>query len=64
VERGAELLHIRGKGELQDEAEVVRASGKLLAETQPALFQDLDEDKWRSTASVSPKNRQPSSLGR
>jgi uncharacterized protein (DUF488 family) len=64
VERGAELLHIRGKGELQDEAEVVRASGKLLAETQPALFQDLAEDKWRSTASVSPKNRQPSSLGR
>jgi predicted component of type VI protein secretion system len=26
-----------------------------LATKQPALFAELDEDKWRSTASVSPK---------
>ncbi len=61
IERGAELLHIRGDGELQTEAQVAAASGKLLADPQPALFADLDEDKWRSTASVLPKNRQPSS---
>lgn len=60
-ERGAELLHIRGDGELQTEAQVAASSGKLLADPQPALFADLDEDKWRSTASVSPKNRQPNS---
>jgi uncharacterized protein (DUF488 family) len=61
IERGAELLHIRGDGELQTEAQVAAASGKLLTDPQPALFADLDEDKWRSTASVSPKNRQPNS---
>ncbi len=61
TERGAELLHIRGDGELQTEAQVAAASGKQLADPQPALFADLDEDKWRSTASVLPKNRQPSS---
>ncbi len=61
AERGTELLHIRGDGQVQDEAAVVAASGKLLTVTQPALFSDLDEDKWRSTASVLPKNRQPSS---
>ena len=61
IERGAELRHIRGDGELQTEAQVAAASGKLLADPQPALFADLDEDKWRSTASVLPKNRQPNS---
>ncbi len=64
VERGAELLHIRGDGELQPEAQVAAASGKLLTDPQPALFAELDEDKWRSTASVSPKNRQTGSSGR
>jgi uncharacterized protein (DUF488 family) len=62
VERGAELLHIRGDGRLEDEAAIAAASGKLLSETQPALFADMDEDKWRSTASVLPKNRPNSSL--
>jgi uncharacterized protein (DUF488 family) len=61
IARGAELRHIRGDGELQTEAQVAAASGKLLADPQPALFADLDEDKWRSTASVLPKNRQPNS---
>jgi uncharacterized protein (DUF488 family) len=64
VERGAELLHIRGKGELQDEPAIVNTSGKLLSEIQPALFAEIDEERWRSTASVLPKNRQPSSLVR
>jgi uncharacterized protein (DUF488 family) len=52
IERGAELLHIRGTGAVDAEAHVAAASGKALIETQPALFAELDEDKWRSTASV------------
>ena len=52
IERGAEVIHIRGTGELQAESQVAAASGKALVEKQPALFAELDEDKWRSTASV------------
>jgi uncharacterized protein (DUF488 family) len=55
TERGHELLHIRADGRLQTEAEVTAESGKSLIEEQPALFAELDEDQWRSTASVSPK---------
>jgi uncharacterized protein (DUF488 family) len=61
MERGTELLHIRGDGQLQEDAAVEAASGKAIAPIQPALFSALDEDKWRSTASVLPKNRQPNS---
>jgi uncharacterized protein (DUF488 family) len=61
VERGAELLHIRGDGRIEDDQAVAAESGKPLTQPQPALFSDMDEDKWRSTASVLPKNRQPSS---
>ena len=52
IERGAKIIHIRGNGELQAESQVAAASGKALVEKQPALFAELDEDKWRSTASV------------
>ena len=52
LERGAEVIHIRGNGEMQAEAQVAASSGKTLVEKQPALFPELDEDKWRSTASV------------
>jgi hypothetical protein len=34
---------------------VATKSGKPLIDTQPALFAELDEDQWRSTASVLPK---------
>jgi uncharacterized protein (DUF488 family) len=61
IERGAQLQHIRGDGELQAEQQVAAASGKALVEPQPALFAELDEDKWRSTASVLPKNQLPNS---
>ena len=64
IDRGAQLLHIRGDGELQVESQVEASSGKTLAERQPALFSEMDEDKWRSSASVSPKSRQPSSSAR
>lgn len=55
VERGHEILHIRADGRLQTDAEVAAESGKPLVNEQPALFAELDEDQWRSTASVSPK---------
>ena len=64
MERGAELVHVRGKGELQDDAAVSVASGKKLVETQPALFAEIDEARWRSTASVLPKGPQGSSSAR
>lgn len=64
IERGAQLLHIRGNGELQAESQVIAASGKRLVEAQPALFSELDEDKWRSSASVSPRNPQRTSSAR
>ena len=49
------MLHIRGDGRLETDADVAAASGKKLVNEQPALFAELDEDQWRSTASVSPK---------
>ena len=55
LERGHELLHIRADGHLDLEADVERLSKKPLAAKQRELFAELDEDKWRSTASVSPK---------
>ena len=61
TERSAQIQHIRGNGELQPEAQVAASSGKALVEAQPALFAEMDEDKWRSTASVSPKNQHPNS---
>jgi uncharacterized protein (DUF488 family) len=61
MERGTHLLHIRGDGSVQPEAQVAATSRKQLLEPQPALFAELDEDKWRSTASVSPRNQPPNS---
>jgi uncharacterized protein (DUF488 family) len=55
VERGHELLHIRADGHLDSELDVAQNSNKPLVTQQPALFAELDEDQWRSTASVSPK---------
>lgn len=55
VERGHELLHIRADARLETDADVAAQSGKPLVNEQPALFAELDEDQWRSTASVSPK---------
>jgi uncharacterized protein (DUF488 family) len=54
-ERGHEMTHIRGDGRLETDDDVATRSGKALVDSQPALFAELDEDKWRSTASVSPK---------
>ncbi|MGH9600331.1 MAG: DUF488 family protein [Terracidiphilus sp.] len=64
AERGHAMLHIRGDGRLQSDAEVAAESGKPLIGAQPALFAELDEDQWRSTASVSPKRTPASSSAR
>lgn len=61
AERGHELLHIRGDGHLDTDAEVAAASRKPLVSGQPALFAELNEDQWRSTVSVLPKRAPASS---
>jgi uncharacterized protein (DUF488 family) len=62
VERGTEILHIRKDGKLQTESDIVLESDKMLTDVQPALFAELDEEKWRSTASVSRKKAPVNSL--
>ena len=61
IERGHEVLHIRGDGRVTADDEVAKESGKTLVNEQPALFAELDEDQWRSTASVLPKRAPASS---
>ena len=55
IERGHTMQHIRGDGRLESDEAVAAESGKPLVDAQPALFAELDEDQWRSTASVLPK---------
>lgn len=55
TENGHIMLHIRGNGRVESDEAVAAASGKPLVDAQPALFSEMDEDKWRSTASVLPK---------
>jgi uncharacterized protein (DUF488 family) len=61
AERGHEVLHIRGDGRIMSDEDVASESGKPLVNEQPALFAELDEDQWRSTASVLPKKAPVSS---
>ncbi|MGB9406513.1 MAG: DUF488 domain-containing protein [Terracidiphilus sp.] len=60
-EHGHTMLHIRGDGRLESDETVAAEAGKPLIDTQPALFAELDEDQWRSTASVLPKKAPESS---
>ncbi len=55
AEHGHTMLHIRGDGRVESEAVVALASGKPLVDAQAGLFAELEEDKWRSTASVLPR---------
>jgi uncharacterized protein (DUF488 family) len=61
AERGHTMTHIRGDGSLESDETVAAEARKPLVDGQPALFAELDEDKWRSTASVSPKRAPASS---
>ena len=54
-ERGHTMLHIRGDGRIETDETVAAASGKSLVGVQRELFAEIEEDKWRSTASVLPK---------
>jgi len=62
IERGHTMLHIRGDGHLDSDESVAAEARKPLIANQPALFAELDEDQWRSTASVLPKKAPASSL--
>jgi uncharacterized protein (DUF488 family) len=64
VERGHEVLHVRGDGRLETEAELAAKSRKPLTAAQAALFAELEEDQWKSTASVSPRKAPASSSAR
>jgi uncharacterized protein (DUF488 family) len=55
AEHGHTMIHIRGDGKLETDEAVAAEAGKPLVGAQPALFAELDEDQWRSTASVLPK---------
>ena len=55
AEHGHQVLHIRGDGSMETDAEVAAISGKELVCSQPALFAELEEDQWKSTVSVSPR---------
>ena len=52
LERGAEIAHIRGDGLLDTDADIAAKSGKLLVATQPALFPEIEETRWRSTSVI------------
>jgi uncharacterized protein (DUF488 family) len=55
TELGHTMLHIRGDGRLDPDETVAAESGKSLVDVQCELFAEIEEDKWRSTASVLPK---------
>ncbi len=55
TEHGSTMLHIRGDGRVESDAQVAADSGKPLVDAQAELFAEIEEDKWRSTASVLPK---------
>ena len=60
-EHGHIMVHIRGDGRLESDEAVAAEAGKPLIGAQPALFAEMDEDQWRSTASVLPKSAPASS---
>jgi len=64
TERGHTMLHIRGDGRVETDATVATASGKRLVDVQIELFAEMEEDKWKSTASVLPKKAPASSSAR
>ena len=66
-ERGTQIVHIRGDGRLQTEAELIaeEAAGEADDGGQQSLFEDEEaEEAWRSIQSVSRKKRPGSSSRR
>ncbi|HLK59666.1 MAG TPA: DUF488 domain-containing protein [Chthonomonadaceae bacterium] len=57
-ERGVQVLHIRGDGHIEDDADLDREANQ-----QGSLFEEEEED-WKSIRSVSPRNPPQTSLER
>ena len=57
---GIEIRHIRGDGTIATEQQIRAASGD--SRNQGMLFQELEQDTWKSLRSVLPKAPQPDSL--
>jgi len=60
-ERGCNVVHIRGDGATQTEAELERAEKRRRDGGQLTLFDMQEKPEWKSTQSVSPGNRPVSS---
>ena len=52
-ESGVDVQHIRGDGQLQSEAMIPAANHE--DRRQGLLFQEMEQDSWRSLRSVLPK---------
>jgi uncharacterized protein (DUF488 family) len=63
-ERGVQLMHIRGDGRVQSEADLAADEQFEKTKGQLSLFETEDPRQWKSTQSVSPRNPPPSSSRR
>jgi uncharacterized protein (DUF488 family) len=61
-ERGVRVVHLRGDGLAQTEAELSAAETFRKTKGQLSLFDSEEPDPWKSTQSVLPKKTRPSSL--
>jgi len=62
AERGVRVMHIRGDGSVQSEEELAAELHFKKTKGQLTLFDIEEPDEWKSTQSVLPKSRPPSSL--
>ncbi len=63
AEQGVEVLHLRGDGRVESEAEVARAETFRRTRGQKTLFDLEGPDKWKSTRSVLPRKTPQNSSG-
>jgi uncharacterized protein (DUF488 family) len=64
AEHGVEVVHIRGDGRVQSDAELEREQREARDGGQMMLFGDLEKKEWTSTRSVSPEKLRPNSSAR
>ena len=55
VERGIQVVHIRGDGRVQSEEELAKEEEYQKNMGQMSLFEDEETKEWKSTQSVSPR---------
>jgi uncharacterized protein (DUF488 family) len=63
-QQNVKVVHLRGDGLAQDEAEVAAAEEFRRTKGQRSLFDSEEPDPWKSTQSVLPKRAPPSSSAR